>query len=461
MRELQTVNQYNNWPELIVGNEIKVPVESNKFVRYVNFDNAASTSAFKRVVSDVSKFLQLYGSIHRGEGFKSRFSTDKYENCREQIARFIGLDYTTNTIVFVKNTTEAINKLANCLDFTERNIVISTCMEHHSNDLPWRKRANMLYAKILSDGSLDYDHLIKLFDKFSDKVRLLTVTGASNVSGCINDIGILAQLAHRHGAEIMVDAAQLIPHRKICMFPDDHPEHIDYLVFSGHKIYAPFGIGVLAGPKKSFADAEPDYVGGGTISIVTHEEVYWADVPDKLEAGTPNVIGAVALSSAIGQLEDLGMSQVEEHETRLNQHFIHRISEIPQVKLYGHNENAIRLGVFSFSVEGFNHSLIAARLSYEAGIGVRSGCFCAHAYVLSLLNISLEETQSFHENIKKGNKQDIPGLVRVSFGLYNTINEVDYFIKSLKNIIDTPDKNSCYFQDIATGKYDPAFEDTR
>lgn len=444
---------YKHWANLVVGNKVKVPVEGNKLVRYVNFDNAASTPAFKCVMADVAEFLNYYGNIHRGVGYKSLYSTDIYESSREKVARFIGLDTRLNTVIFVKNTTEAINKLVNCMDFSKKNIVISTHMEHHSNDLPWRKKANVLYARVLEDGALDYDHLIQLFKNYSGKVRILAVTGASNVTGVVNNLAFLAEIAHYHGAEIMVDAAQLVSHRKINMLPDDNPRHIDYLAFSGHKAYAPFGIGVLAGKKETFQAFEPDYVGGGTVSLVSHSQVQWAESPAKNEAGTPNVVGAVALCSAINQLEELNIYNVENYEKGLINFFLNQISSIREVNLYGFKVSE-RVGTFAFAIEGFDHALVAGRLAREKGIGLRNGCFCAHPYVLSLLQILPNEVMKYQENIKMGNKRGLPGLIRVSLGLYNTVKEIEYFIESLKIIITTPERNAGYFQNPVTGLYE-------
>lgn len=440
-----------NWANFVLGNDLKVPVREAGLTRYINFDNAASTPAFKKVTEDVVDYLGWYSNIHRGEGYKSRLSTTIYESCREQVAQFIGLDTRNNTVIFVKNTTEAINKLANYLSFEKQNIVISTFMEHHSNDLPWRKKAKVLYAKTLSDGTLNYEHIEHLCNKYSGKIRLLAVTGASNVTGIVNNIEFLAEQAHKHGAEIMVDGAQLMPHKKINMLPDYHPAHIDYLVFSAHKMYAPFGVGVLAGKKSTFENAVPDYVGGGTISMVSHDRISWAEVPHKEEAGTPNVVGAVALCSSIKMLEEISMTEVEKYEQNLSRYFIKKSADISNIKVYGPLTSDERVGVFSFSVSKEKHGLIAARLSNEYGIGVRNGCFCAHPYVLNLLKVSSKKANMYQKKIQRGNKQGIPGLVRLSLGLYNTYDEIDYFFEALKNIMKSPEESNKYIEDPKTG----------
>lgn len=432
----------SDWSQIVVGNDVLTPMGGSKLTRYINFDNAASTPAFKQSAAEVFEALKCYGSIHRGEGYKSRFTTEEYENCRHKVAEFIGLDTNNNAVIFVKNSTEAINKLADAITFSDEDIIISTFMEHHSNDLPWRNKAKIKYVKVLSDGTLDYEDLFGMFKKYGRKVRLLTVTGASNVTGAINDIGFLAELAHKHGAEILVDAAQLIPHRNINMLPDRHPRHIDYLVFSGHKMYAPFGIGVLAGKKSIFSGKAPRQVGGGTVKIVQHQHVYWEDLPAREEAGTPNVLGAIALRGAIRQIENLGMDQIEELERNLCSYLLNRLDTIPGVKLYGPQSLDKRVGVFSFAANGIDHETVACRLSDEANIAVRSGCFCAHPYILSLLDISPKETKRVVAGILKGNKHGLPGLVRVSLGLYNTTDEIDTFILALKNISKDSSKNN-------------------
>ncbi|MBU5482876.1 aminotransferase class V-fold PLP-dependent enzyme [Clostridium sp. MSJ-11] len=418
-----------NYYNLVVGEKTLVPIADGRKVRYVNLDNAATTPAFKNVVEDLIAFLPYYSSIHRGMGYKSQISTKFYENGRKAVAKFVGADLNNSSIIFIKNATEGINKLANMLYSKYKDdVILSTEMEHHSNDLPWRK-FKVEYVKVDSHGRLCLDHLEESLKKHEGKVRLVAVTGASNVTGYKNQIHTIAKIAHSYGAKILVDGAQLVPHAPVDIKPFNSPEHIDYLVFSAHKMYAPFGIGVLIGPKDELGDLPPDYSGGGTVDVVTHDYVKWLDTPEKDESGSPNVLGVVALTSAIKTLKNLNMKNIEDYENKLLKYTLSRMERVPQVKLYCRNCNE-NVSIITFNVEGIYHEVVSKILSNEFGIGVRSGCFCAHPYVQKLLNISPEEVIRIsreHENK--------PGMVRVSFGVYNNFNEIDYFIYALNNIV--------------------------
>ncbi|KAJ52625.1 selenocysteine lyase/cysteine desulfurase [Clostridium tetanomorphum] len=420
------VNYYN----LIVGSNTIVPTANKRYVKYVNFDNAATTPAFKTVVDDLMNFLPYYSSIHRGMGYKSQRSTKVYEDGRKVVADFVGADLEKDTVIFVKNTTEAINKLSNMMyEKYNDSIIISTEMEHHSNDLPWRK-FNIEYVKVDNSGRLLIEDLEDKLQKYYGKVKLVTVTGASNVTGYKNSIYDIARIVHKYDAKLLVDGAQLVPHASVNMKKHNDLEHIDYLAFSAHKMYAPFGTGVLIGPKAELDDINPDYSGGGTVDIVTYDFIKWHETPEKDEAGTPNLLGVVALSSAIKTLKNLDMRRIEVYEKNLLKYALSYLRNIPQVKLYcsGCNSN---VSIVSFNVQGIYHETLAKILSYEFGIGVRTGCFCAQPYVQKLLNVPIEERMKIAE---QGERR--LGFVRLSFGLYNTFKEIDYFMYALNTIIN-------------------------
>ncbi|MCD3328254.1 aminotransferase class V-fold PLP-dependent enzyme, partial [Clostridium botulinum D/C] len=226
--------------KLVVAVNTKVPLINGEYGQAINFDNAATTPPFTTVVDEVIKFMYLYSSVHRGFGYKSQFSTKVYENSRNVVAKFVNCDTKYNSIIFVKNTTEAINKLSNMLYSKLKDyVILSTDMEHHSNDLPWRKY-NIDYIGLDKNFRLSLDDLKTKLQNYNGKVKLVTVTGASNVTGFKNSIHEIAKLAHMYGAKILVDGAQLVPHSAVDMKPMDSDEHIDYLAFSAHKLYAPF-----------------------------------------------------------------------------------------------------------------------------------------------------------------------------------------------------------------------------
>lgn len=414
----------------IVGIKQKVPALNKKPLQYINFDNAASTPALHPVLREITDFLAWYSGVHRGTGYKSLLSSKVYDDCHRIIGQFVNADMDNDTIIMVKNTTEAINKLSYRLTLAAGDIVVSTVMEHHSNDLPWRRRARVEYAGVNQQGQLNLLDVESKLRRNYPKVKLLTVGGASNVTGHLNPIYDLAEMAHEYRAQILVDAAQLIPHQPIDMKPAADPRHIDYLAFSGHKLYAPFGSGVLIGPKSTFAKGAPEYSGGGTVSMVTSKDIYWAGPPDREEAGSPNVIGAFALAQTIKYLEKIDMLKLAQYEDDLIRYTWNEIQKLPGVKMYGAFP---RVGVISFNLAGIGHSLLGSILCYESGIGVRTGCFCAQPYVRKLLGI--DETQEKVSLYLEQTPALLPGMVRVSLAAYNTQCEVDRLINSLKTII--------------------------
>ena len=438
VREMSMDNS-TNYRGLVVGVNTSIPLTNGTYVTAINFDNAATTPPFTSVMQAINNFSPWYSSIHRGTGYKSQYSSEFFDSSREIIASFVKADYSTNTVIYVKNTTEAINKLANRLyKYGHKNVILSSEMEHHSDDLPWRDNYDVDYITVDYNGRLSRKSLEYKLKKYEGRVKLVAITAASNVTGFINPIHEIAEIAHKYKAKILVDGAQLAPHGEIDIKPDNSSQHIDYLVFSAHKMYAPFGIGVLIGPKEVFNKGAPDYKGGGTIDLVTHDYVRWAPAPDRDEAGTPNVMGVVALVESIKTINNIGMSNIEQHEKDLTDYTLQRLKCIPDLRLYGNTENSIdRVGIITFNIKAMHHRIVATILSNEFGIAVRSGCFCAQPYVTKLLDVPKKE---IIKHIRYG---DIPrpGMVRISFGLYNNTEEVEILIKALIHITN----NKAYY----------------
>ena len=442
---------------LVAGTDVDVPVLDGSRRRYINFDNAASTPALSAVRNGVDRFLDYYASVHRGSGFKSQLATWAYEQARLRTLAFVGARPETHTCIFGKNTTEAINKLARRLDLHGGDVVLTTEMEHHSDDLPFRAVAQVVHVAVDAQGRLDeadYDRLLK---RLRGKVRLVAITGASNVTGFINPIHRLAEKAHAAGALFLADCAQLAPHRVVEARALTDPGHLDFIALSAHKMYAPYGTGALIGRKDVFEAGEPDVRGGGTVEIVTVDTVAWAGPPEKDEAGSPNVVGAVALALAIGELSTIGMPAIARHEAGLTAHALHGLRRISGVRVFGDADPehaAERLGVIPFSVDGVSHFLVAAILGYEFAIGVRSGCFCAHPYVLRLVGLDRVQAEAARARILAGDRREMPGMTRISFGLYNSIQEVDQFLEALA-VVAGGKQRGHYTQDRATGEYHP------
>ena len=420
-----------SYRDLILGVNKKVPLISGKTVTAINFDNAATTPPFKSVMEDIIDFAPWYSSIHRGEGYKSQLTTRLYEDSRNIVSKFVSADF-NNTVIYVKNSTEAFNKLSNLLyDPYEKNVILSTDMEHHSNDLPWRDKFIIDYISLDVAGRLSLEDLEAKLNKYNNYVKLVTITGASNITGYKNPIYDAAKLVHKFGSKLLVDGAQLIPHAPFIMNSKTSECNIDFLIFSAHKMYAPFGTGVLIGPKNILDQCDPDLVGGGTVDIVTHDFIKWNESPQRHEAGSPNVIGSIALVSAIKSLNKIGMDNVEHIEKKLTTYAIQQIKNIPNLKIYcDTSKETNRVSIIPFNIEGINHAVVAKILSYEWGISVRSGCFCAHPYLVKLLNISSE----FVSNRITNPDLYHPGMVRISFGLYNTYSEIDILAYALNKI---------------------------
>lgn len=426
------------WGSLVAGTGIPVPVIGGGEVPFINLDNAASTPPVLAALDAVNRLAPVYSNVHRGTGFKSRRSSQLYDSARERVSRFVGADPSQVTL-FSRNTTESINHVARKLQLDMGDVVITTMMEHHSNDLPWRRAAQVVHVAVDEGGGVDETELRQQLDRFRGRIALLAVTGASNVTGRLNPVHRWAEWAHAAGSMILVDAAQLAAHRPISMRSIEDPGHLDFLAFSGHKLYAPFGAGVLVGPRDFLTLGEPAEVGGGTVDMVSADRVEWTTLPDREEAGTPCVMGAVALAEALNELERLGWEELIAHETMLTAFLLRLLGDVAGLTIYG-SPDAERIGVVAFNLDGIPHALAAAILSCEWGIGVRNGCFCAHPYVKQLMGISDLESRIIEARMREGDRSSVPGAVRVSLGIHNTEAEVERLGEALRA--------------IAEGKYD-------
>ena len=407
----------------VLGDDTEVECVDGRMRRYANLDYAASTPVMTDVWNAVEAFMPWYSSVHRGSGYKSQFATAEYEGARDVVARFVGAR-PGDGVVFVRNTTEAINVLSASLPAGTR--VLSSPAEHHANMLPWRRHDVRLLPFTRSA-----DELLDATERAlrAERIDLLAVTGASNVTGEVWPVAELAALAHRHGAELFVDAAQLAPHRAI----DMARAGIDHLALSGHKLYAPFGAGALVGRLR---DGEPLLAGGGAIKLVTVDDVIWAPAPDRYEAGSPNTVGVVALAAACRRLMALGMDAVAAHERSLSVRLWAGLATVPgleQLTLWPRG-TVDRVGVATFTLLGFRDPLLAAILSAEHAIGVRHGCFCAHPLMTHLLDVPLAQSQRLHAELRAGRSPQLPGAVRASIGLGTTTEDIDRLTGALREI---------------------------
>jgi selenocysteine lyase/cysteine desulfurase len=388
----------------VVGADLEVPLVGGARVPYVNLDYAASTPALAEVWSAVEAFLPWYSSVHRGAGFKSQITTAAYEGARESVRAFVG-GRTDDVVVFTRNTTDSINLFARCLP--SDTVVITTSVEHHANLLPWRRHGAIELPVPESPDELMERFRQALRQRPVGRPVLLAVTGASNVTGEVWPIAELAALAHEHGAQIFIDAAQLAPHRAIDMCGLD----LDWVAFSGHKLYAPFGAGALVGRSDWLAAAEPYLAGGGAVVEVSTEGTTWASLPERHEGGSPNVIGVVALAVACSALGAIGMDNIARHEIWLCDLLRTTLDQVPGLISYTTWSGPCdRVATAAFNLFGRDHAEMAAILSAEYGIGVRNGSFCAHPLLVHLAGDGLD-------GWKPGCGLRVPGAVRASLGL--------------------------------------------
>jgi selenocysteine lyase/cysteine desulfurase len=396
-------------------------------LREINLDYAATTPALQAAVDAVNAFLPWYGSVHRGGGRRSEVSTDAYERARASAASFIDCP-PGSTVVFVRNTTEAANLLSSALPPYSR--VLCSPIEHHANLLPWRGHEvdHLPFTSSLAGFVEAAEAALARAASNGRPYRLLAVTGASNVTGEVTPLADLARIAHAHGARIFVDAAQLAPHRPISVFRSD----VDFLAFSGHKVYAPFGTGVLALRDEALQRGTPLLKGGGAVRMVTLESVAWADPPRRYEAGTPNLVGAVALGAACDALAGYGMERIARDERRLSEHLWSGLASTPGVRLLRLWPDAPdRVGVATFTVPGRTASEVGGHLATRHHIAVRTGSFCAHPLVARLLGVERARTDELLVRIRGGEDVEIPGAVRASIGLGSTAADVDALLAGL------------------------------
>ncbi|MFD4368858.1 aminotransferase class V-fold PLP-dependent enzyme [Rhodococcus sp. NPDC058521] len=349
----------------VTGADLCVPLADGSTRTYANFDYAASAPALTQVVERIDQLLHTYSSVHRGAGYASKVSTDNYENAREIVGRFVGAT-DEHVVVFTRNTTDSLNLLAGCVPGS----VVVLDIEHHANLLPW-KGSRIVRAA----GTIEETIRRLVVELCARPAGLLAITGASNVTGEVLPIARIADIAHRCGARILVDAAQLAPHRAI----DIGAWGVDYLAFSGHKLYAPFGAGVLVGRRDWLDCADPYLSGGGAVRNVTVTNTQWALSPARHEAGTPNILGAGALAAACETIESLGFEYIAEHERALCEQLVAGLRTVPGLEvlsLWSDCEDSV--GIVTFTVDGFEPREIATYLSDVHGIGVRDGRFCAH-----------------------------------------------------------------------------------
>jgi cysteine desulfurase/selenocysteine lyase len=398
----------------------RVPVLGSGSRELVYLDHAASTHAPASVLKSYVDFLENeYANVHRGTHLLSRKATERFEEAYYVVADYLGAELKHGAVVFTQNTTHAVDLCSHVM--AERpGKVITTELEHHSNELPHRRRGSVLRARVDERGELDLDHLQTLLRQ--NDVKLVAVTAGSNVTGIMPPIHTVARMAHEAGALILVDAAQALARMPIDVKPFDHPEHLDFVAGAGHKAYAPFGAAFLYGPRDVMVEAGPYLPGGGTASQVTARSAQFLDSADRHQGGTPNIAGVVGLSRSLLFLQAIGLSAIRAHEVALTRKALDGLRALGGITVYGPDDADKRLAVVSFNVDGVEDLLTAAVLSEEGALAVRNGRFCAHIYCDRLF-------KSHHAGGGQAGAEPPSGAVRASFGLYNDESDVDRLLE--------------------------------
>lgn len=441
-------------PTTLFSSEIlNFPVNTaeNGRTTYVNLDNAATTSPLKAVEDRVSQYLKGYGSVHRGSGEKSKISTNIYEDSRRIIKDFVKAP-TNDYVLFTNNTTGAVNTLAHFFSFLEGRIAVSS-IEHSSSWLPWIKAEGV---KALGSAQVTLDSMDEMNEKIQEagrkqviqydvndefefnldaiekllktnKIKALVVTASSNLTGYCPDIRAIGQLAHKYGAYFVVDACQFLQHHTINM----QKMEIDFLMASGHKFYAPYGGGFLVGPKYFFDNFLPYQIGGGNLPYITEGGEFLRYRNQMAhDPGTPNAIGAVSMAYALEELEKIGIENVYNHEHELTKIAFDHLKSNPKINLYIKEKHLNT--VIPFNLKGLDAKSVAEILNDEYGIGVRAGSFCVYHAIRKLLKVS--DDKQIANSVRRGDTSPIPQIIRVSFGLCNTREDVKRFIQAIEKI---------------------------
>lgn len=376
----------------------------------VYLDNAATTQKPNTVIQAITSYYEnnnanVYRSVHTLSGE----ATEAYEKAREKVRHFIQAKY-REEVIFTKGTTDSLNKLSRSLksELHKGDEILITYMEHHSNIVPWQelakeKQAQLVYVKLTAEGRLDMDDFK---EKLSEKTKIVAFTHVSNALGTINPVKEMTQLAHEKGAYVIIDGAQAVPHMPV----DVQDIDVDFYVFSGHKMLGPTGIGILYGKKELLEKMTPSEFGGEMIELVSEQESSWAPLPFKLEAGTPNIAGAIGLGAAIDYLEAIGMENVKKYEEKLTIYLLDELEKIEGLEIYGPKTTRDRAGVVSFNLDGIHPHDLSTALDLD-GIAIRAGHHCAQPLMRAC---------------------DVLATSRASLYLYNTKEEITTMVEALK-----------------------------
>lgn len=447
-------------------------------IRRRHFDGAASPLASKKALTTFQSLLPHYSNTHSHVHSSAQIMTKAFEAAQQTILSVLGADPSEYCVIFTgSGTTAGINRLVRGLHGyrADKNVALVSAMEHHANDLPHRQFDQQVEYIPLAEpiagtdkdatcsgaypGAIDLDAMEQLLKQHKGKVNYVSVSSISNVTGIRNPVCRAASLAHQYDALIMVDAAQAIAHHDISSYfstkQDDEQGSIDFVVFSGHKVYAPATPGVVVAKRKMLEKMSGQDLGGGAVTTVSYYDYELSsNLSDKEQAGTPNILGAISLAAVLRELSDYGFDGIEQHVSDLMSQLLEGLKKIENITVYG-DPDEDRIGAVSFNHEKIDHGLLAAILNDYYGLAVRNECFCAHPYVSDMLKETLwalniddiEESQlQAYINRKRG-------MVRVSLSLYNTAEDVAYLLDCLATIASTVSEYNDLYEPLEDGSY--------
>ncbi len=430
-----------------IGLDTKYKTVDGKISKRIYLDTTASSLMMGTAHRASIEFLKHYANTHSLLHFSAKISTKTYNWIHQRILEFVHANPEDFTCFFMgSGVTAGMNRMAKTFNRLrpEKDMVLVSIMEHHSNDLPHRKHGGKVIHIPINNtmGSINMEVFEKYLQQFEGRINYVSITGLSNVTGIVNPINKIAKLAHKYGAYIIVDAAQMAAHVPIYMSGfDDKDMEIDALLFSGHKTYAPGSPGVIIARKSFMSAIEPEEVGGGMVDKVFPDNYFVSKkFPDREEAGTPNILGAITLGSAIHVLDSIGMDVILKKDLEITDYAIDKMKRFEDIFIYGEieNENSVKAGTIAFNIINMDHGLVAAILNDYFNIAVRNECFCAHPYVEKMLHTTHKEEISqldCLDNHLNWKVEPWMGMVRASIGLYTTKADIDKLIDALSQIV--------------------------
>ncbi len=443
-----------------IGRDTEYPTVDGKRGPRVYLDSAASTLMMSPAYDVGHEFLEHYASTHSDLHYAARGASHAFEWAHDKVLEFVGASPENYCCFFAgSGATAGFNRMAASLSRArpERDVVLVSEMEHHSNDLPHRHHcAQVVHIPCLGEferyGALDMARLQALVDEHGERINYIAVTGASNVSGAITPLAEVARMLHAVGAYLIVDASQMIAHAPVNMDDAD----IDVLVFSGHKIYAPGSPGAVIAKSELLNAIKPAELGGGMVDdVYIAEYMPTATLPDREEAGTPNIVGAITLGAVLDLLTRVGMDAVRAKEIDLIDFAWRELSQIEDVTLYGPDPAEIpRTGTITFNIKGFDHGLTAAALNDYHNIQVRNGCFCAHPYVRELLKKEMWEMDIDPDAPNaEADVERKRGMARASLGLYTTRADIEALVAAVRDLCGRKDEIRALYEPIGSNGY--------